>query len=340
YLQARSWQRFDGYRQPVLDCEIPKGIVILHLVRTNATGGHMCTVIDHVVHDTWNPTDDDDYVVMSYWTPPVNVDQPGISTIGTRPQANSRQELTQQEFDKILRRLRALDNTASNSASTEGEKHNALRMMHDLMLRHNLSRDDIVDDDNVEGVQFTRRACPLNSRRACTWEIMLARYIVEEIFPTVQWYSSTRGHRTMIWYYGPRSDVENCLAVFRELLLTIATSAMLQYGGYTRGSGASYAEGYVSGLPRSSTADENNSASSSGSSTSSVVSERSLIQTRTLVLHGAATKWLDSECNVRLTTSRRSGRGQRDPAAANRGREHGASHKLDVPGARKRITGN
>jgi len=108
--------------------------------------------------------------------------------------------------------LRALDSTASNRASTEGEKRNALRMMQSLMLRHNLTRDDIVGDDNVNHVQFTRVACPVNGRRACSWEKELASYVADHIFPTIQWYRSTRGHRTFFWLYGPLADVQNGIA--------------------------------------------------------------------------------------------------------------------------------
>lgn len=197
------------------------------------------------------------------------------------------------------------------------------------MLTHNLDRDDIVDNENVDSVYFTRIACPVNGRQACTWERKLAGYLVEEIFPTVQWYRSTKGHRTLFWFYGPLSDVENCIALFRELLLTIAASASLQYGSYVRGSGASYAEGYVSGLPRPSleaTTDQEKASCSS-----------SLIQTRVIALHDAATRWLEFECNVKLSTGYRRGRYLHDPAAESRGKVHGASQEVKAPNAPKRI---
>ncbi len=335
YLRARGWQSHSGYRLPFDSTFLPKGIVIAHVGELEGRKGHLCTVVDHVIHDTWNASEDEDYRVFTYWTPPDNAAQPGLTVSGLRSQS-SRQELNQKEFEKILKRLRALDNTASNSASTEGEKHNALRMMQDLMLRHNLSRDDIVDDDNVESVQFTRRACPLNGRRACTWEVILAGYITRHIFPMVQHYRSTRGHRTMFWFYGPVADVENCIELFRELLLTIASSATLQYGGYSRGSGASYCEGYVSGLPIPGLQPED--VPSSANQPEVPANAGGLIHARTIALRDAAVDWLDRECNIKLVTAQRWGRGQRDPAANNRGREHGASHELNVPGSRKRLT--
>lgn len=334
YLEQRGWQRTCGAGQLLNEQALPAGIVIVHVAREGEQRGHLCTVVDHVIHDTWNASEEE-YNIVSYWTPSTSCNGAGLIAGKTGQAAGRAQELNQQAFEKILRRLRALDNTASNSGSTEGEKHNALRMMQDLMLRHNLSRDDIVDEDNVEGVQFTRAACPLNTRRACSWEVMLASYVTLEIFPTVQWYVSAKGHRTLFWFYGPRTDVQNCLALFQELLLTIAASAHLQYGGFVRGSGASYAEGYVSGLPRSSQAAD---AATGAANAPIAVSERSLIQSRTVALHQTALQWLHLECNIKLATNRRSGRGQFDPAATSRGKEHGASHKLEVPGRRKRLT--
>ncbi len=334
YLESLGWQKHSGYMMPLDETALPMGIVVVHVSYRTGSKSHMCAIIDRVVHDTWNPSEEDAYVLAGYWTPPPSTAEPALIAPTSRPQSAS-QELNQQQFEKILKRLRALDNTASNSASTEGEKHNALRMMQDLMLRHNLTREDIVDDDNVEAVQFTRRACPLNSSRACTWEVMLAGYVTRHIFPMVQYYTSTRGHRTLFWFYGPRVDVDNCIALFQELLLTIATSARLQYGGYSRGSGASYCEGYVSGLPIPGL--EPSPAASGHEASATPVGASGLIQTRTLALQQAAHSWLNLECNVHLVMSGRSGRGQHDPAASSRGRAHGASHEIKAPGSRKRL---
>lgn len=336
YLQALGWQKHTAENLAFVPTSLPKGIVIAHVGRPNQSKNHLCAVVDHVIHDTWNASDDEHYLLLSYWTPPASSDQPGLTAPIVRAQSSG-QELNQKEFEKILKRLRALDNTASNSASTEGEKHNALRMMQDLMLRHNLSRDDISGDDNVDSVQFTRRACPLNSRRACTWEVILAGYVTRHIFPMVQHYRSTRGHRTLFWFYGPVTDVDNCIALFRELLVTIATSATLQYGGYTRGSGASYCEGYVSGLPIPGLHPDDAQPSTDRSAESEASVGAGLIHTRTLVLQDAANDWLDHECNIKLVQTHRFARGQHDAAATSRGRQHGASHELNVPGARKRL---
>ncbi|MCA9131402.1 MAG: DUF2786 domain-containing protein [Planctomycetales bacterium] len=330
-LDSLGWSMCPGSNIPFIPQVLPKGSVIAQLKSSNSRGdgGHLCAVIDHVIHDTWNPADDD-YILVNYWVPPLSaVSTSTMPTEQGRRPSSREQQLTQSEFDKILRRLKALDNTANNRASTDGEKHNALRMMQSLMLTHNLTREDISDDDNVSNVQFTRIACPVNGRRACAWEKSLAHYVTKHVFQTVLYYIDTKGHRTFFWFYGPLSDVQNCIALFRELLLTIATAAHLQYGGHVRGSGASYAEGYVAGLPRA----ETEPAAVNGK----LVSERALIHSRSLALHQAAKEWLDLECNIQLVSGKSSGRYQYDPAAAGHGKVHGAKHEIKVPGQIKRI---
>jgi hypothetical protein len=330
YLSGLDWQYTSGNRQTLNTEVLPKGPVIVHLTNAHRSGGHFCSVIDHVLYDTWNPSEEDDYRVAGYWTRPELDDQTTMPIASRQSKQTAEQTLTQKEFDKVLHRLRSLDNTANNSGSTEGEKRNALRMMQNLMLRHNLSREDISGDDNVESMRFARIACPVNGRRAYNWEKFLAAYLVAEIFPLTAWYRGTQGHRTLFWFYGPLDDVKNCIALFRELLLTIAASAHLQYGGYSRGSGASYAEGYVRGLPKYRTDAEGSV---------SVVSETALIYTRTLAVKKVAKEWLKLECGISLQSSSGSGRTGFDPDAADRGKQHGSKHDLTGASGQKRIAG-
>ena len=311
---------------------LPKGALVVHLSsKDSRRHGHFCSVIDHVLYDTWNPSDDDDCILQGYWTRPAVAGETTLPIVRHGRREDEEQTLTQKEFDKVLHLLKSLDNTANNAGSTDGEKRNALRMLQNLMLRHNLSREDITDDNNVENVRFTRMACCVNGRRACMWEKNLAGYLIAEIFPMSDWYFGVKGNRTLFWFYGPLDDVQNCLALFRELLLTIATSARLQYRGYSRGSGASYAEGYVAGLPRYQ--------SSQGASTvENVVSSTALILARTLAVRKAAKGWLRFECGTSLVTERGNGRDQHDPDAADRGKEHGSKHDLSTANGRKRIS--
>ena len=329
YLKSLGWIHTQGRGLRLMPESLPKGAVIVQLNEPSRyRSGHFSSVIDHVLYDTWNPSDDEDFVVTGFWTRPEVPGQTTLPAASRQSRQSEQQVLTQKEFDKVLHRLRSLDNTANNSASTEGEKRNALRMMQNLMLRHNLSREDITDDDNVDSMRFTRIACPVNGRRAYNWEKDLAAYLVAEIFPMTSWYFGTRGHRTLFWFYGPLDDVKNCISLFRELLMTITASAYMQYGGYSRGSGASYAEGYVRGLPRYQSTTE---------STSDISSQTALIHTRTIAVKRAARDWLKMECGISIVLKGGSGRSQHDPDAADRGKTHGSKHDLRDASGRKRI---
>ena len=118
------------------------------------------------------------------------------------------------------------------------------------MHKHKLNLDELVDDADSRAMGMPRHACPLNGTTASQWELTLARYLTEEVLPTVQYYTSRVSYRTLVWFYGPVDDVQQTLGLYQEMLLTIAAAAHVNYGSHTRGSGASYAEGYVRGLPR------------------------------------------------------------------------------------------
>lgn len=329
FLSVRGWDYAQQIGQRFTAECLPMGTVIVHLINDTTsyrTKGHYSTVVDHVVYDTWNPGDEDAWKVVGYWTC-VDAPAPGIPGKGPAAQdgEDSESVLTQKEFDRIMHRLRSLENTANNHASTEGEKRNALRMMQNLLLRHNLDREDIREDDNTQQMRFTRIACPVNGRRACTWEKWLAHYLTKEIFPLVSYYIDTCGHRTLFYYYGPRDDVMNARALFREMLVTIAAAAHLKYRGYSRGSGASYCEAYVANLPKSETSAE------------APLNSNSLIHSRTLAVRQAAKQWLKLECGVELVKSAGNRRSNYDPVAAATGKRDGQNHDMSGARGQKRI---
>lgn len=372
FLSQVGWQHRKVDCVPFVESSLPEGIVICFVTKKNGRCPHLTTVIDRVVHDTWNPEDDECYFLSALWTPPPsesNASSVPVIVGGSRSTRSAEDRLTQAEFDKVLRRLRALDRTASNDASTEGEKRNAIRMMQTMMLKHNLSQEDLTQQNEPRDHCFTRRACPLNGKRACTWEASLAWYVTLEVFPCVQFYRASKSNRSLFWFYGPLDDVENCISLFRELLITIAASAKLLYGGYSRGSGASYAEGYVQGLPRVSDLDgfanekdsaKSNSRSSVHPSASEVSDEQNgtsngdrsdailattayarserarqlkRLEERALTLNRNARRWLARECDIHLSSGGRSGRNFHDAEAQSQGRAHGA--KQQVTGHRR-----
>lgn len=335
YLKRRDWRPVASESSQLFgEAPLPDGVVIIYIRADGRHSSHLATVIDRVLYDTWNPADDQSYFILKYWQPPqTGYTSPQPSRAPKRA-ISQQAERTQQEFDKALRRLKALDRTANNAASTDAEKRNAVRMMQTIMLENDLTRDDIVEDNNADRMAFTRMSCAVNGRRAYAWEKSLAGYLCEEIFPMVQWYLSPRGHRTIFVFYGPMADVQNTIALLRELLVTIAAAARLKYGSYASGSGASFAEGWVQGMREPELA----ASSTAPTSLSGAADDRALISARVLAVHDAAAEWLQQECHVRLTSSRGRGRALHDPAAQRQGAIQGSKSKVTPPSSPKRIT--
>lgn len=321
YLRERGWIHHASTGSPVDGAWLPTALCIVECKTERQTHGHVAAIADGRLRDTWDVRDDGEYRVMGYWEP-----GPGavVRQAGSEVRSHAT-DLTQAEFEKIIQRLRAIDNTAKNQATTDGERENALRMMQALMLRHNLSREDLNETSESSGSGYTRQACAVNGANALSWEKALANYVTMHVMPMVQYYIGRRGNRSLVFFYGPRWDVENAIALYRELLLTIATSARLLYGGHARGSGASYAEGYVATLPRE---DRSNSAARTESADPS---SQALIAQRRSLAHRQAALWLQLECDISLVTVTTRGRAQRDRNAEALGRVHGAKHIIEPP---------
>ena len=166
--------------------------------------------------------------------------------------------------DKIKQRLRALFNTAENDASAEGEIDNALRAAKIMMDLHQVSRDDVFQDEagefNLENVEYndTERYSMYTS--LCQWENLVCHFIIGFV-PTCNFYMKRgvvvrnqfgrplKGKKTRITFYGPELDAVFCGELFDEVSVFIQTVAKLRYGtALARGDAASYAEGFASGL--------------------------------------------------------------------------------------------
>jgi hypothetical protein len=92
------------------------------------------------------------------------------------------------------------------------------------------------------------------------------------------------------------------------------------------------------GLPRHGSSSEIQSPNDLKTDAVDIVSERALIQLRTLAIHSAAARWLDIECDLRLVYVSRTGRYAHDDAAERRGILHGSKHEVVVPNAPRRLT--
>lgn len=322
-LEKQGWKR----EECTSVGEMPEDLGVLIVSLSGRRSGHVATVIGTTLYDTWDCLSSTNVTLESFWWHPEYANAPteNLPKVSSGCRIRSRHDA---EFQKVLSRLRKLDATASNAAATEGEVDNALRAMQAMLLQHNLTREDLDADCGAAGEGLTTQRIAVNGKNICAWESRLAWYITTEIFPLVHHYKSRAGKRSFYWFYGPVDDVEQCIELYRELLLTIATAAKVQYGTFRQSGGASYAEGFVDGLPRSPAP---HVASRAAKQAALVVLEKSKqMQLR-------ADHWLEVECGVRLRSGGSSYlRSSFDGAAHARGMRDGAKH--DVGNQPKRLT--
>lgn len=281
--------------------------------------GHVCTVVNGTIYDTWDATRDDRYRIDQIWKAPATYSQ-GFAVIPSARRLSKRQQANSDAMARVVERIRKMRNTANNAASTEGEIENALRMASTMMLKYQLSEEDIREEVDDTGSAYGSMRLTVTGNKATSWEKSLASYVCN-LCGDVFWYFDTRKLWTEFIFYGPIDSVESAVALFKELMLEIAVMAKLKYGGFAKGSGASYAEGFVTGLFEilHRTVDQ----------------QPGLIESNKMLtaqLKAAAMQWLSDECDVRLGTSSRSSRTRFDASAAEAGKSDGRSRVVAKPG--------
>ena len=258
---------------------------------------HLTAVVDHCIYDTWNPSVDAALEIDEVWRSPA-----------TELCLDVQRQQQSEEVEKVLKRLRAIDRTAQDSASTEGERHSALRAMQSIMERYSLSKADLLE--GIEPTKFACLSCELNGSRTCSWESSLGFYLATNVFPIGN-FSETggAGRHATVHFYGALQDVRDALELYRELHATITSQAIEQFGGYAKGRGASYAEGFVAGLPTMKIPTESRS--------------------RELSLYNRElSDWLKLETGISIVRTTSYGRLHTCDSAKNLGKEHGSKQSV------------
>ena len=299
--------------------ELSGNVVMLFLPDGNARKrGHLCTMIDGTIYDTWDPQFEKDFVIDRYWSAP-KAESATQAVIPSARRVSKRQQANNDSMARIVERIKKMRKVAANAAATEGEIENAMRMAATMMLQHNIADEDLQDELDNQGSAFGQISVLVNGLRRVAWEGQLAMYIAE-LFGNVFCYNDHGGHRGRISFYGPIDSVEQAAELFRELLIEIATLARLKYGGYAKGRGASYAEGFVAEL-RAILRGVNHAPA--------IIESSRMLRER---LESDARVWLKNECEVTLVTRSSSGRAGYDPKAAAEGRADGRNRNVTRPG--------
>lgn len=262
------------------------------------------------------------------------------------------------DSSKIRDRIRRMLAIAENSASTDGEVATAMKMAESLMRRHNLDRSDVTRSSdgtiNVDDVLISKQSVAMVGLQRTGWEIGLAKWLAEDFIGTCSCYSGSRSERfepngdpvdgrqygTVIWSYGPSDDVRLFCDLFRDMTLQIAHSGKKKFGGFARGDGRDYCNGFVHGIMLANaktTSLDNDSGTSdsedniSEASDSATPSERELAvranQVNGMIL-AKAKHWLQNSEGIQLRRSAGIGAGDSSSGAYGAGVVDGQSTKV------------
>lgn len=254
--------------------------------------------------------------------------------------------------DRIKQKLQKLIALATDGAASQGEIDNALAIANQLMLEHNLTRDDIIRTDgkrDYSNVKNDIGQCYYMSSNKRAWEDALSMFVTEFIGTIGCYLKKTTMRkngiaqldkggrpsiRMTIHFYGPQDDIEQAKYIFDELHESIQTMAIVLYGGAVKGDGGTYCQGFVSGL-RDANIREVKKLEDSNDQTRALIL---VANTEKKELFKQANDWLKKEKRVTITrgTSTRGSSGSRE--AYQDGKQDGASYDVTRAQTTKRIS--
>ena len=226
---------------------------------------------------------------------------------------------TRTDIQKVKDKLTKLLKLSENDAASDGEIQAALNLATQLMTKHQITREDVDlenETDPTSRIKFDRVSVFTLSAKLFRWESELAHFVCSFI-GSVKHYSeadpvtvrrngfveldtNNKPKRAKkILFYGPEEDSEAAAELYSELQTAIQAMGIMRFGGWAKGDGGAYCEGFVRGLDSAHrSAIKNLELSNEQTSALMVVSNE-----RQLAIHNGAKNWLSTECNVELVTS-------------------------------------
>ena len=160
-----------------------------------------------------------------------------------------------QDIENIKSRIAKMLATASNDASTPAEKSTAMQMASALMRRYNLEREDVEDANKNEN--YGQTTVDSLWARMTPWESSLAAFVSAYIVKGSYVVSGKEGSartnygtvgQAKIHFVGLGEDHGMAAATFVQLRDSLMRQCAMKWGTPVRGSGRSYAVGFVDGL--------------------------------------------------------------------------------------------
>lgn len=256
--------------------------------------------------------------------------------------------------NKVIELCKKLMATANDSAAADNERDVALRKVNEMVIAHNLGRDEIErngDEFDVRKVECGRYRVFSFGRNLLGWQSNLGNFVLS-LFKSVQWYRKNGVERddklqyklaanppraVALYFYGPDEDAECAAKLFEELQEVMATMAKLRYGKFASKDGADYCEGFVEGLAWSNQKAMQDLERSNQETYGLIVMSDKL----SLVLKDRGTEYLANVHGIDKLKKgqKRVRRGVSNYSAMSEGYEHGKKHSIDKPKSTGKITG-
>jgi hypothetical protein len=265
------------------------------------------------------------------------------------------------DIETIKARIRKLMAVTGDSAATDGEIDNAMRLAAKLLDAHHLAADDVGGEPDPAEQEMGRVAAVSQSRRFSTWESVLGSAICS-LFGCVQHFISNevapvrvngivqmngddirKGRR--VYFYGPVMESKEAAELFQEWSRSIATMGVARWGGCFRGDGAMYCYGFAVALrnkayqinkEREQVAAKPLPQLAGGTDCTALT-----LSGRYSLLKDMGSKWLKEKERINLHTgSGRSGYSAGSSEAYGEGKKHGASAEFSRSNRRRELPAN
>lgn len=176
--------------------------------------------------------------------------------------------MTEQK-ERIAAKVRKLLAIAEDDAASAAEIQNAMNFAQRMMDAHHLTEEDLAhepsDDYQKVNDSFMKEYRSFIGKKAFYWEQILATFVCKFVGCEVYLDHSKRPARTRtgfalrdsygepyrgksVVFYGVAEDAAIAADVYDELRSLIGSMAQIKWASIYKGDGASYCEGFVSGL--------------------------------------------------------------------------------------------
>jgi Protein of unknown function (DUF2786) len=254
--------------------------------------------------------------------------------------------------NKIREKLAKMLTLASDGNASKGEIENALAMATQMMVKYNLTRDDIdlSQADPIKNVKYATNNAWTLSGKVYAWELALSQFICKFMGTTKHYLNHGRFTKRpngivefdgdgnpmatrMVTFYGAEEDCEIAVSLYHELQKAIQLAAIVRYGKWAKGDGGVYCEGFVQGL-NDANIREIAKLKNCDNQTNALI----LVSEKTqLAIVKGAEDWLIKSKGIKLRKGQGSSGASGSGNARAEGRNDGSKYGLEKRGATKKI---